>query len=224
MRAFLITRCIYFFKRFCLVFSVGFMLCCNANAFERLTEKEWHYTYNFCMQNNANACDYLIDNGLVGPQECLDKQCEIVGMIYTLAGRHDEALAYFEKLCESGNVASCGNVGDIYYFHLHDYFRARDFYERSCKQKNSASCYGLGIMYGNGEGVRQSFDKEDNFYKQACNGKEPLGCYNLGVMYQQKTDMKNHLSIAKEFYGKACDYGYQSGCDKYREFNEIGIK
>lgn len=176
------------------------------------------------MQNNANACDYLIDNGLVGPQECLDKQCEIVGMIYTLAGRHDEALAYFEKLCESGNVASCGNVGDIYYFHLHDYFRARDFYERSCKQKNSASCYGLGIMYGNGEGVRQSFDKEDNFYKQACNGKEPLGCYNLGVMYQQKTDMKNHLSIAKEFYGKACDYGYQSGCDKYREFNEIGIK
>ena len=200
------------------------MLCYHVYAFERLTEEEWHYTYNFCMQNNANACDYLIDNGLVGPQECLDKQCEIVGMIYTLAGRHDEALAYFEKLCESGNVASCGNVGDIYYFHLHDYFRARDFYERSCKQKNSASCYGLGIMYGNGEGVRQSFDKEDNFYKQACNGKEPLGCYNLGVMYQQKTDMKNHLSIAKEFYGKACDYGYQSGCDKYREFNEIGIK
>lgn len=79
-------------------------------------------------------------------------------------------------------------------------------------------------MYGNGEGVRQNFDKEDSFYKQACNGKEPLGCYNLGVMYQQKTDMKNHLSIAKEFYGKACDYGYQSGCDKYREFNEIGIK
>ena len=53
---------------------------------------------------------------------------------------------------------------------------------------------------------------------------KPLGCYNLGVMYQQKTDMKNHLSIAKEFYGKACDYGYQSGCDKYREFNEVGIK
>ena len=176
------------------------------------------------MQNNANACDYLIDNGLVSSQDCTEMQCEIVGMIYTLAGRYNEALGYFEKLCDSGNFASCGSVGDIYYFHLHDYFRAKDFYERSCKQKNSASCYDLGIMYGKGDGVRQSFDSENSFYKQACNGKEPLGCYNLGVMYQQNTELKNHLSIAKEFYGRACDYGYQNGCDKYREFNEVGIK
>ncbi len=189
-----------------------------------LTHEEWQYTYNFCMQNNANACDYLIDNGLVSVQNCLDNQCQIVGMIYTLARRYSEAVEYFEKLCEMGNIASCGNAGDIYYFYLNDYFRAKSFYERSCKQRNSASCYELGIMYGDGKGVRQSFEKEDSFYKQACNGREPLGCYNLGVSYQNQTNIKNNQSIAKEFYGKACDYGYQEGCDRYREFNEMGIK
>lgn len=202
-----------------------FTLCLQTTqAFEPLTEEEWHYTYNFCMQNNANACLYLIDNGLVSAQDCFGNQCHIVGMIYTLAGRHEEAIAYFEKSCDSGDMGSCGSIGDIYYFHLQDYFRAKAFYERSCKQKHSPSCYELGIMYGNGEGVRQSFSQEDSFYKKACSGKEPLGCYNLGVLYQQNTEIKNNLSLAKEFYGRACDYGYQSGCDKYREFNEMGVK
>ncbi len=217
---FFLTKCLLF------VFLYNNMLIAyeDNNIYGNLTYDEWQYTYNFCMQNNKNACDYLIDNGLVNANDCIENQCQIIGMIYTLAGRYTEALEYFEKLCENGNIASCGNVGDIYYFHLNDYFSAKSFYEKSCKEKNSASCYELGLMYANGEGVRQSFDKEEGFYKQACSGKEPLGCYNLGVTYQNKTDLKNNQSIAKEFYGKACDYGYQEGCNRYREFNEMGIK
>ncbi len=209
--------------RFCIAF-LGFFSDIYAEIYGPLTQEEWQYTYNFCMQNNVNACDFLINNGLVSAQNCYNEQCDTVGMIYTLAGRYDEALPYFEKSCGSGNIASCGNVADMYYFYLKDYFRARQYYEMSCKQKYSPSCYGLGILYGNGEGVRQSIDKESGFYKQACSGKDALGCYNLGVIYHNKMDIKNHESIAKEYYGKACDYGYQSGCDRYREFNELGIK
>ncbi|RDU66242.1 sel1 repeat family protein [Helicobacter didelphidarum] len=209
------------------IFCIGifsFFSISYAEMYGSLNEEEWRYTYNFCMQNNANACDYLIDNGLTSAQNCYPNQCDTIGIIYTLAGRYSEALPYFERSCEFGNMASCGSVGDTYYFYLKDYFKAKEYYEKSCKQKNSASCYNLGFMYGSGEGVRQIVAKEDNFYRQACSGREPLGCYNLGVSYQNQTNVKNNYSIAKEYYGKACDYGYQAGCDRYREFNESGIK
>ena len=107
--------------RFCIAF-LGFFSDIYAEIYGPLTQEEWQYTYNFCMQNNVNACDFLINNGLVSAQNCYNEQCDTVGMIYTLAGRYDEALPYFEKSCGSGNIASCGNVADMYYFYLKDYF------------------------------------------------------------------------------------------------------
>lgn len=196
----------------------------NEPLFGTLSEQEWKYTYNFCMQNNANACNYLIDNGLASATNCYGTQCSTIGIIYMIAGRYDGAIDYFERLCEEGDVRGCGSAGDTYYFYLRDFFKAKEFYEKSCKLKNSASCYELGVMYGNGEGVRQDFKHEDEYYGRACSGKEALGCYNLGVLYQGRSDVKGNYEKAKEYFGKACDYGYQFGCDKYKEYNEIGVK
>ncbi|RDU62226.1 sel1 repeat family protein [Helicobacter sp. MIT 14-3879] len=192
--------------------------------FGQLSEEEWQYTYQFCMQENVNACNYLIGNGLVSVEHCYTTQCDTVAMIYIIAGRFVEALPYLHKSCEAGNMKSCSSLADTYYFYLNDYFNAKKYYEFSCNNKYSTGCYGLGLLYGKGQGVRQSFEKEDDFYKKACSGKESLGCYNLGVRFQSSTETKNYQSIAKEYYGKACDYGYQEGCDRYREFNEAGIK
>ena len=56
---------------------------------------------------------------------------------------------------------------------------------KQCQKGNAPACVLLGIMYDNGEGVKQDSFKAAELYRQACDGKNALGCTNLGVMYDE---------------------------------------
>ena len=86
------------------------------------------------------------------------------------------------------------------------------------------ACFNVGLMYQNGQGVKQDFVNAKKYFEKACNANEAKSCVGLGVMYGIGEGVKQNLSTAKQYFGKACDLGEQVGCDGYREINEQDVK
>ena len=77
----------------------------------------------------------------------------------------------------------------------------------------------LGLMYKNGEGVRQDYTKAVEWYTKAANQGIADAQYNLGYSYYKGEGVRQNNIQAKEWFGKACDNGNQDGCDQYRNLN-----
>ncbi|MDG6894815.1 tetratricopeptide repeat protein [Volucribacter amazonae] len=77
----------------------------------------------------------------------------------------------------------------------------------------------MGLIYANGQGVRQDYFKAVEWYNKAAEQGHATAQNNLGIMYQYGKGVRQNLSEAKEWFGKACDNGLQQGCDLYRELN-----
>ena len=90
---------------------------------------------------------------------------------------------------------------------------------KQCQKGNAPACVLLGIMYDNGEGVKQdSFKAAELYrqawelYRQACDGKDANGCFNLGVMYDEGKGVTQDDFKAVELYRQACDGQFGGGC------------
>ena len=103
-----------------------------------------------------------------------------------------------------------------------DYQKAAQLYQKACDGGGAKGCSNLGVLYADGQGVRQDYQKATQLYQKACDGGDAGGCYNLGVLYHNGQGVRQNFSTAKQYFGKACDLGFQLGCDDYRELNEKG--
>ena len=99
-----------------------------------------------------------------------------------------------------------------------------DFREnlQAAAQGNAAAQFNLGVMYENGQGVRQDYVQAVQWYRKAAEQGDAQAQYNLGVMYDNGQVVRQNYKIAKEWFGKACDNGLQLGCDAYRKLNQQG--
>ena len=99
-----------------------------------------------------------------------------------------------------------------------------DFREilQAAEQGNAAAQFNLGVMYENGQGVRQDYVQAVQWYRKAAEQGDAQAQYNLGVMYDNGQVVRQNYKIAKEWFGKACDNGLQLGCDAYRKLNQQG--
>ena len=99
-----------------------------------------------------------------------------------------------------------------------------DFREilQAAEQGNAAAQFNLGVMYENGQGVRQDYVQAVQWYRKAAEQGDAQAQYNLGVMYDNGQGVRQNYKIAKEWFGKACDNGLQLGCDAYRKLNQQG--
>ena len=92
--------------------------------------------------------------------------------------------------------------------------------QRLANQGDALAQARLGLMYTQGEGVRQDYTKARQWYEKAANQGKASAQYNLGVMYYEGEGVRQNIATAKEFFGKACDNGFQEGCDNYRKLNQ----
>ena len=99
-----------------------------------------------------------------------------------------------------------------------------DFQEtlQVAKQGNAQAQFNLGLMYANGQGVRQDNAQAVQWYRKAAEQGYANAQYNLGVMYAKGEGVRQNYKIANEWFGKACNNGLQQGCDVYRVFNQAG--
>jgi len=93
-------------------------------------------------------------------------------------------------------------------------------YTKSCDGGDAQGCGALGIMYHEGEGVKQDDFKAVKYYTKACDGGDAWGCGVLGIMYEYGDGVRQSYSKAKELHGKACDGGLAPGCENYARLNK----
>ena len=73
-------------------------------------------------------------------------------------------------------------------------------------------CHNLGVIYENGDGVRQDKSKAVELYQKACNLDSVRSCYNLSVMYHHGDGIRQDKLKAAELYQKSCQNNMASGC------------
>ena len=86
-------------------------------------------------------------------------------------------------------------------------------------QGDASAQFALGVMYVNGEGVRQDYVKAREWYEKAAAQGNARAQLALGVMYVNGYGVRQDNVKAREWFGKACDNGSQIGCDGYRDLN-----
>ena len=105
-----------------------------------------------------------------------------------------------------------------------DYATAVTYFEKACNEGKVKGCFNLGIMYKNGNGVKQDYFKAVELYEKACNGGDASGCLILGLMYYFGDGVRLNKRTALEYYGKACDMKLQDGCEAYAIMKkELGL-
>lgn len=195
-----------------------------------ISTQKWDKYSGDCFENKDSvACQALIDNGLKSVEQC-NFDCAQIAWIYQFAGKTQEAIKYYKKAFDLGDIFATQALGLLYYKNK-DFANAKKYTEIACEKIDvkqdtigkAGACYNLGLMYSKGEGVRQNFQKAFQYYKYSCDLGAGGGCNNLGVLYGSGRGTKRNMDTAKKYYGKACDLGNQTGCDNYRQFNEAGL-
>ncbi len=201
-------------------------------GFAEINERELPQEFNSCLQNNdADACQVIIDNILKHIKRCDKETCFLMGSIYLNAGYTQEALTYLRNAVI---------FGDYYAAHFLSmlYDRGGNFavsleYEKMVCEKIDISqykklkgeaCYNVGTMYDNGRGTRTNYFLAFTYFKKACDFGIANGCYNVGQLYGTGDGVRQDFAISKEYIGKSCDLGLQIGCDLYKKLNEAGVQ
>ncbi len=78
------------------------------------------------------------------------------------------------------------------------------------------ACLRLGVLYSNGNGVPQNYQKAFELYSKACNGNEIGGCLGLGVLYENGFGVKKNNNLAIQFYDQACKENVDLACQKQK--------
>lgn len=113
--------------------------------------------------------------------------------------------------CYAKDFKSCNKLA-ISYDHNKEYIKAKELYQMSCDGDYYAACGNLGILYYNGNGVKQDYDIARKLWEKACDGKQMNGCNNLGVLYEKGLGCKQDIIMANKLYKKACDNNFYSAC------------
>ncbi len=89
-----------------------------------------------------------------------------------------------------------------------------------CDKGSARGCFILGMMYAEGQGVKQDVFQAADLYRKACDGGEALGCVSLGLMYRRGQGVRQSDADALTYFGKACDLKSELGCKDYAELKQ----
>ena len=80
--------------------------------------------------------------------------------------------------------------------------------------------FNLGVMYAEGQGVKQDDFEAVKWYRKAAEQGDADAQAILGFLYLLgERGVQVNKSLAKEWFGKACDNGNQNGCEYYGKLN-----
>lgn len=159
--------------------------------------------------------------------------CLELGRMYLLGDgiqqNNLKALDIFEDVCNAGRTTACLYAGMMYYEgyyegtnFIKDNFKAFEYNQKACLGEEAHGCLNLGLIYLNGEGIRQDNLKAVEAFKKTCKSGEPKGCINLGVMYIKGEGVDKNYKTALELFGKACDLKLDEGCKRFALLNKQG--
>ena len=100
----------------------------------------------------------------------------------------------------------------------------RELFPKAAEQGKAEAQYNLGLIYINGQGIKQNYKKAKEWFTKAAEQDLANAQYNLAVMYYNGNGGRSNLSLAKKWIGKACENGHKEACKKYKILDRLGIK
>ena len=79
--------------------------------------------------------------------------------------------------------------------------------QRLANQGNASAQYNLGVMYYEGEGVRQDYIKARQWYEKAANQGNAKAQYNLGNAYSRGKGVRQDYAKAAQWFEKSANQG-----------------
>ncbi|MCX2716621.1 tetratricopeptide repeat protein [Helicobacter sp. MIT 21-1697] len=84
---------------------------------------------------------------------------------------------------------ACANAEDCMakgfeFFDEANYTQAARYFTKGC-DLDSRGCFILGVLYYEGKGVRQDYNKAREFYTKSCQYGAAKACTNLGILYDK---------------------------------------
>ena len=199
-----------------LTFALGILVGVVSIGMGAMSDDEWEKARYNCFENeDKDACQALIDNGLKSVEQCDKHSCGFVGSVYIQAGYYRSAIPYFEKAIVFGDNRVYTPLGYTYE-KLQDYYNAKKYYEIGCSKINrnqSKACFNLGLIYDLGKGVQQDYHKSYELYKKSCDMKYGEACTSLGSLYGKGQGVRQDYHKAYELWEKACDMKNGLACN-----------
>ena len=90
-------------------------------------------------------------------------------------------------LAEQGDAASQMKVA-LAFDREEDFAEAALWYRKAAEQGVSQAQNNLGVMYKDGQGVRQDFSEAARWFQMAAQQNNTLAQLNLGILYLQQKD------------------------------------
>ena len=109
-------------------------------------------------------------------------------------------------LCLTLNFAATVDEG-VSYYNNGDYEKAYSIFEELALKNDSSAQNNLGLMYENGQGVKQDYLKAKEWYEKAAIQGHASAQLNLGVMYYNGQGVNVDKFKAYELLLKAAKQG-----------------
>ena len=100
-----------------------------------------------------------------------------------------------------------------------DYQTAFKLWLPLAEQGNASAQFSLGVMYNNGQGVKQDDVEAVKWYRKAAKQGDASAQGMLGAAYILGKGVQVNKSLAKEWFRKACGNGEQKACEFYGKLN-----
>lgn len=139
-----------------------------------------------------------------------------------------KAIELYTKACNAKNyyADACKSLAYVYLQGdgvRQDLIKAEELLKKYFRGTKDNGLYWLGLADLAPEYYKsKNYKKALELFKESCKHGLALSCYDAGVLYFNGEGARQDYKLAKEYYGKACDLGYQDGCDKYKELNQMG--
>ncbi len=132
----------------------------------------------------------------------------------------EEKLVLLGRACFGGVTEECFDVA-----HSVSDVRPEEavgLYEKACQASDTKSCVNLGVLYEQGLGVGQDYQKAFEFYTRGCDGGFAISCSNLASLY--KRGLGTHQDYAKslDLNRRTCDDGDALSCAQLGEHYDNG--
>nr|WP_314239031.1 hypothetical protein [uncultured Campylobacter sp.] len=85
------------------------------------------------------------------------------------------SVGFSKNLIESGKEA----------YSKGDYQKAARLYQKACDEGWALGCSNLGVLYADGQGVKQNFPTAKQYYGKACDLGLQLGCDNYRMLNEK---------------------------------------
>ena len=162
-----------------------------------------------CEPDTAMAVNCLKTGSELGSS----KAANLLGDIYQEQEQHDQAVQYYQKSADLGNLDGYCDMGYCYEHGLGVTLNSQKAYENYLYAAEHGSARGYMLLancYVEGVYVEESDAKAQECYMKAAEMGVPKAMFYVGTIYEQGgKDVARDLKKAKEWYRKAAAAGYE---------------